>query len=85
MVLFLAEKKIPFLWTDRLGHLTLFASATTKRWATAAEACTELKVMDARLTTVTLSTGSEAEATTKLSWAAHGGITNRASRDEATC
>ena len=85
MVLFLAEQKIPFLWTDRLGHLTLFASPTTKRWSTAAEVCTELKSMDGRLTTVTLSTGSDAESTTELSWAAHGGITNRASRDEATC
>ena len=85
MVLFLAEKKIPFLWTDRLGHLTLFASPATKRWSSADDVCKELKAMDARLAVVTLSTGSDAEATTELTWSAHGGITNRASRDEATC
>ena len=85
MVLFLAKQKIPFLWTARLGHLTLFASPATKRWSSAAAVCTELTAMEPNLHSVTLSTGSEAETKTELSWSAGGGITNRASRDETTC
>jgi type II secretory pathway pseudopilin PulG len=81
MVLFLAKQKIPFLWTDRLGHLTLFVRPTIKRWSSAVDACTELKAMEPHLHSVTLSTGSE----TELYWSAEGGTTNIASRDEAIC
>ena len=81
MVLFLAKHEIPFLWAKQSGHLTIFGN----HLGTAADTCKLLKEKDARLLSVTISNGSEAESKTELTWSEEGGTTNRTSRDEALC
>lgn len=83
MVLFLSEHKIPFLWASKSGHLTIFRTSPDGPHF-AAEICAVLKPMDARLTSVTISDGSDAEPVTEI-YNTDGFPSPRASRDEAIC
>lgn len=83
MVLYLAEKEIPFLWASKSGHLTIFRKpADGPQFAV--ELCKFLKPMDERLTRVTISDGSDAEPVNEI-YNTDGFPSPRASRAEATC